>query len=161
MSSKNRCAHVLLHGVPEPALFDKFEARKLATCIIPEGRPDLSAAQSNSREMLRRKMTPLLIADNMAGFMFCRDMIKEVWLAYQVGDSHGALCDIGGLIYAVLGKKHGVPVYCYPAKEKRRFIGKPKEIFCFCRERIAPRGIKGYVPLLEWVPGEYIKRIYE
>ena len=161
MSSKTKRTYVLLHGVPESSLLDKLKARKLTACVIPEGRPDLQAAQSNSREMLKREMTPLLIADNMAGFMFYRDMIKEVWLAYQVGDDHGALCDIGALICAVLGKKHRVPVYGYPSAQKRRFIGKPKEIFSFCQKRIAPRGIKGYVPLLEWVPGTYIKRIYE
>ncbi|HOY09745.1 MAG TPA: hypothetical protein PLB05_06690 [Candidatus Omnitrophota bacterium] len=161
MLSKDQRSYILLLGVPEPALFDKFKACKVKACVIPEGRPDLKAAQVNSRAMLKRGMAPVLIADNMAGFMLYRSMIKEIWLAYQVGDDHGALCDIGALIYAILGKKHGVPVYGYPAAEKRRFIGKPQEIFCFCQKRIAPRDIHGYVPLLEWVPGTYIKRMYE
>ncbi|HPB69141.1 MAG TPA: hypothetical protein PLT76_06430 [Candidatus Omnitrophota bacterium] len=161
MLSKGNKEYVFLHGVPQPELWDKFKAGKFKACVIPEGRPDLQSADKNSRAILKKKMSPVLIADNMAGFMISRNMIKEIWLAYQVGDAHGALCDIGALIYAILGKKHGVPVFCYPAAKKRRFIGKPREIFYFCEKRIAPRGIQGYVPLLEWVPGAYIQRVYE
>ncbi len=140
---------------------DILKKKRQKTVVIPEGRPQLEAAKVNSRELLKRNMTPLVIADNMAGFMFYRNMIKEVWLAYQIGDAHGALCDIGALIYAVLAKKHRVPVLAYPAVEQKRFIGKPKEICCFCGRRVAPPAVKGYVPLLEWVPGNYIGKIHE
>ncbi len=32
-------------------------------------------------------------------------------------------------------------------------LGDPKEIFLFNGTRVAPKDIKGYVPLMEWVPG--------
>ncbi|MDP2654762.1 MAG: hypothetical protein Q8Q08_12150 [Candidatus Omnitrophota bacterium] len=152
--------NVLVHGVVEETLFDGFRGRKVKDVIILEGRPGLQAARSNSRALLKRKISPTLIADNMAGFLFFKNWVKEIWIAYQASGQQGALCPIGAMILGVLGKSHGVPVYLYPVAEKSRFFGRPKDLFCFEGVRVAPNRAKGYVPLLEWLPVKYITKIY-
>jgi methylthioribose-1-phosphate isomerase len=142
-------------------LFDAFKKKKKARIYILEGRPYLDSAKQLSKEMLKREMTPTVIADNMAGVLFFKKLVKEVWVSYRMKDQQEALCDIGGLILAVLGKKHNVPVYLYPADKitkKARLLGSPEDLFMFNGKRTAPQDIKGYVPLVEWVPLKYVTK---
>lgn len=147
---------VLLHGVFEPSLFGVVKSGKGTELFVMEGRPSLESAQTTCRELLRRKIKPTLIADNMAGFLFYRDLVKEAWLACQTVDDQGALCPIGSLIVGVLAKRHNVPVYVYPASKESRLMGGQKDIFYFKGIKVAPQNIKGYVPLVEWLPKKYI-----
>lgn len=124
-----------------------------------EGRPSLDAAAVNCRELLKRKITPTLISDNMTGFLFFKNLVKEVWMTYQISDSEGAVCDIGALILGVLGKKHSVPVYLFPSNRKTRFLGREKDVLRFKNKMVAPQGIRAYVPLIEWLPTKYITKI--
>jgi len=152
---------VLLQGVFEPSIFDLLKKRKIKEVFILEGRPGLEAAKHSCRELLKRKIKPTLIADNMAGFLFYKGMVKEAWLSYQSTDKEGALCQIGGLILGVLGQKHKVPVYIYPNDQKLKFLGRQRDISYFNGIKVAPRGVQGYVPLAEWVPKKYIRKTYE
>ena len=152
-------AVVLLHGVFEPAVFNAVKPGNGNELFVMEGRPSLESAQTTCRELLRRKIKPTLIADNMAGFLFYRNLVKEVWLACQTVDEQGALCPIGSLILGVLAKRHNVPVYVHPASEGSRQMGAQKDIFYFKGIKIAPQNIKGYVPLVEWLPKKYITEI--
>lgn len=161
MLTRKKKSIVLLHGDFDKTFFDELQRRKLKDIFMLEGRPDLNAVRVNARELLKRKIKPTLIADNMAGFLFLKNLVKEVWLAYQFADHNGAVCRIGSLILGVLGKRHNVCVNVYTAKGKTRFIGKQRDIFYFNGIRVAPAGIKGYVPLVEWVPKKYITKIYE
>lgn len=149
-------AVVLLHGVFEPSVFDAVKSGNGTELFVMEGRPSLESAQTTCRELLRRKIKPTLIADNMAGFLFYRNLVKEVWLACQTVDEQGALCPIGSLIVGVLAKRHNVPVYVYPASKGSRLMGGQKDIFYFKGIKVAPQNIKGYVPLIEWLPKKYI-----
>ena len=159
LTEKNKNV-VLVQGVIKETLLDRFKKRKIKEVFVLEGRPKLEAAQRISRELLRRRMVPVLISDNMAGFLFYKKMIKEVWLAYQLKDQSGALCDIGALILGVLGKKHRVPVHLYPSARKTPFLGTPSDLVHFMKKRVAPEGVKGYVPLVEWLPKKYITKIH-
>lgn len=152
---------VLLHGVFEPSVFNAVKSGNGTELFVMEGRPSLESAQTTCRELLRRKIKPTLIADNMAGFLFYRNLVKEVWLACQRVDAQGALCPVGGLIVGVLAKRHGVPVYVYPASKESRRMGGQKDIFYFKSIKVAPQNIKGYVPLLEWLPKKYITEVRE
>ncbi len=152
---------VLLHGVFESQVFDHIKKRKFKEVFILEGRPQLEAGRISCGELLHRKIVPTLISDNMAGFLFFRKLVKEICISYQTADEKGALCHIGALILGVLGKKHGIPVYLFPGKPQNRFMGDPKDILSFQKKRIAPVGIKGYVPLVEWLPRKYITKIME
>jgi len=151
---------ILLQGVFEPSIFDLFKRRKIKRAFVLEGRPGLEAARQSCRELLRRKIKPTLISDNMAGFLFYKKMVKEAWLACQSEDKDGALCQIGGLILGVLGRKHKVPVYTYPSGQVLQLLGRPKDVFYFNGMKVAPAGIHGYVPLVEWVPEKYIDKTY-
>jgi methylthioribose-1-phosphate isomerase len=161
MSGRAARSITLVQGVFAVSFFDLLKKRKAGDVFVTEGRPSLEAARVSCRELLKRKITPTLIADNMAGFLFYRGWVREVWLSTQVVDRHGAICDIGALILSVLSRKHKVPVYLFPAGRKTRFIGNPKTLVYFQGVRIAPAGVKGYAPLVEWVPDKYITKVYD
>ena len=150
---------ILLHGVFEPSIFDVIEPGDGSELFVMEGRPSLESAASTCRELLRRKIKPTLIADNMAGFLFYRNLVKEAWLACQTVDEQGALCPVGSLIIGVLAKRHNAPVYVYPASKESRAMGTQKDIFYFKGIKVAPQNIKGYVPLVEWLPKKYIAEV--
>lgn len=151
---------VLLQGVFKASIFDLLKKRKIKEVFVLEGRPGLEAAKQSCRELLKRKIKPVLIADNMAGFLFYKNLVKEVWLSYQTKDQKGALCHIGGLILGVLGQKHKVPVNIYPNQRKIQLLGRARDITYFNGIKVAPSGTKGYVPLAEWVPSKYITKAY-
>jgi methylthioribose-1-phosphate isomerase len=161
MSIKKKKSTVLIYGNFQESLFDRLQKKKRPHIVVMEGRPNLEAARQVSQQLLDRRMTPTIISDNMAGFLFSQGMIKEVWLAYHSSAQDGITGTIGSLILAILGKKHHVPVYCYPAARADRMMGQAKDIFYFAGQRIAPSGIGAYVPLLEWVPRKYVRKIYE
>ena len=158
--STNGAAVTMVQGLVNNTLFDLFKERKIKEVVVLEGRPSLEAARLNCQALTKRKIKPVLIADNMAGFLFFKNRVKEVWLAYYMADKKGALCDIGASILGVLAKRHGLPVNLYPALKSPKFVGKEKDLFCFNGERVAPKKIKGYVPLAEWVDKKYITKVH-
>ncbi len=151
---------VLLHGIFESSIFDLLKKRQVKEVFILEGRPSLESAKHLCRELIKRKIKPTLIADNMAGFLFYKNLVKEVWLSHQSADKGGALCQIGGLILGVLGCTHKVPVYVSPSGCTLPLLGRPKDISYFNGVKVAPTGTPGYVPLVEWVPKKYIGKNY-
>lgn len=151
---------VLMQGIFDPAQYDKIVSEDHKEIFVLEGRPSLESAQFSCKELLKRKVKPTLIADNMAGFLFYKNLVKEIWLSYQIAEDDQVLCQVGALILAVLGKKHNVPVKLYPSSEKLNLVGHQKEIFYFKGIKVAPNNIQGYVPLAEWVPMKYITKVY-
>lgn len=147
---------VLVQGVVGIEAWKNFKAAKTAPVFVCEGRPDLEAGRSNSKALLAKGLTPTVICDNMAGFLFFKDLVKEVYLACQYADKAGALCDTGALICAVLAKRHKVPVKLLNAKTRTRFLGDPNDVLKFEGAASAPKGTSGYVPLVEWVPKKYL-----
>ena len=150
---------VLLHGVAGDAFFGILKKQKAKHVVVLEGRPMLDGAKVLCRKLLKAKIEPTLISDNMAGFLFYKDFVKEIWVAYQKKDDQGALCSIGALILGVLGKKHNVPVYLTPAAGKTKTTGSPNDILKFEGKQIAAKGVKTYVPLVEYLPKKYITKI--
>ena len=151
---------VLLQGIFESKFFDLIKDRQEKEIFVLEGRPSCEAAETSCRELIKRKIRPTLIADNMAGFLFYKDLVKEIWLSYQVADKDGALCYIGALILGILGRRHGIPVNLYPNKHKMVLLGQEKDIIYFDGTRVAPPQVRGYVPLAEWVSSKYITKLY-
>ena len=148
---------VLVHGVLTPEAVLKIKLLKSQSVFICEGRPSLEAGKSNAKGFLARHIIPTVICDNMAGFLFFKGYVKTVVLTCQYADKGGALCDTGALICAVLAKHHKIPLNLVHAKTKTRFLGDPKSILSFEGKQIAPKGTHGYVPLVEWVSGKYLK----
>ncbi len=157
MQDYNPKSIILIQGVFSPDVIKKIKPAKGTHVFVMEGRPSLEAGKVNSKALLSLKITPTVISDNMAGFLFFKGFVKEVVLACQYVDKTGALCDTGALIAAVLSKKHKVPVKLLQGKLKTRFLGDPKEILSFEGKLIALKGTKSYVPLVEWVPGKYLR----
>ena len=152
---------VIVQAGVDETLFDSFKADNDQEVVILEGRPKLNAAQDSCDRLLKRNITPTVIADNMAGFLFFKKIVKEVWISYELADKNGALCAIGALILGVLGLRHKININGYPAARKTDFIANPKELFYFNGKLIAHPKIKAYAPLMEWVPAKYITKIYE
>ena len=151
---------VLMHGTFNREIFDQLEKRNLQKVFILEGRPSLESSALLSEELLSRKIQPVLISDNMAGFLFFKNLLKEVWLAYQVADQEGAVCDIGGLILGVLGARHQIPINLFPSNCKSKLFGNENDLMTFQNQRVTPQGIRAYVPLVEWIPAKYITKVF-
>ena len=157
MQAYKKSSIILFSGVIELEAGQKLTIAPGKHVFLTEGRPSLEAGKENSKFFLGKKIAPTVISDNMAGFLFANDYVHEVVLACQYADKAGALCDTGALIYAVLAKRHKVPVKLVKSKLRTRFLGDPKSILNFENVTIAPKGTSGYVPLVEWVPGKYLK----
>lgn len=149
----------LLHGCFDKSFFQRFKDQKEMKVYITEGRPTLRAAQSNCSQLNKVGTNPTLICDNMAGFLFAKDMVKEVWIAYDEQDAEGLTVAIGGSILAVLGMRHQIPVYAYPSDKKNKTLADPKELLSFLGVRVAPKGAKTYVPLVEHVELKYFNHV--
>jgi methylthioribose-1-phosphate isomerase len=146
----------LLQGVFTFESLKKVKLIHAEHSFVCEGRPSLEAGRKTSKMLLEQGITPTMISDNMAGFLFFKGLLKEVIIACQYADDTGALCDTGALILSVLAKEHKVPIKLLVAEHKTRFIGDPKSILSFEGKLIAPKGTHGYVPLVEWVPAKYL-----
>ncbi len=148
---------VLLQGVLTQGALAKIKHKGGVRIVICEGRPTLRAGEHNSRYFLDKRITPVIICDNMAGFLFYKSYVKEVVLACQYADRSGALCDSGALILAVLAQKHKVPVRLLDGEHKKHFLGNPKDLLTIKGMASAPAKTLVYAPLVEWVPVKYLK----
>jgi len=148
---------VLVHGLFDEAMFDQL-ASEAQEIFVLEGRPNFQTSKQSIAAFNKRKITPTLISDNMAGFLFYKKMVTKVCISYQAEDSRAVLSPIGSLILAVLGKKHKVPVYLFPSSEGLNLLGKPSDLCLLNGKRIMPKNFKGYVPLVEWVAKKYITK---
>jgi len=147
----------LFQGIFSEESLKKIKLGKKDHAFVSEGRPSLEAARKTSAALLKKGLTPTVITDNMAGFLFFKGLVREVVIACQYADKTGALCDTGALILAVLARKHKVPLKLLEAQRRHRFLGNPKDILSFEKKLIAPKDTHSYVPLVEWVPAKYIK----
>lgn len=156
---KMRDTVVILHGQFEEPFFDTLKNRTVDRFFVLEGRPNLESSKHVIKNLLKRKITPTIISDNMAGFLFYKQLVKEVYLATIDIDDKGALCHIGASILAVMAKQHNVKVFCYPSIAKKEFVGKPSDLTSFQSTQIAPKNTKAYVPLIEWIPGKNFEEV--
>lgn len=151
---------VLIQG-----LFRKDFFGALSKCgkdvVVLEGRPGLEASRDSVAHLQKIKIVPTVMADNMAGYLFSKGIVSEIWLAAQASDKSGAMGEIGALILAVLAKKHKVPVFTFPAGRKSKPFGKPADLQKFNGQTVVAGKVKAFVPLNEWVPVKYIKKNYE
>lgn len=150
----------LLNGHFESEVFDELKDQKIKNVFVMEGRPTLKASQKSCKALLKNKIKPTLISDNMAGFLFASELVKEVWCAYYDVNEKGAVVDVGGIILGVLAKAHNVPVFLYPSDEKMKVKGASKDLTSFLGKSVAPKGTKTYVPLVEFMPHKYISEYY-
>ncbi|MBF0483660.1 MAG: hypothetical protein HQL25_03030 [Candidatus Omnitrophica bacterium] len=136
---------VLLHGFFGKNFFDHFKKDAVEVFVL-EGRPDLTSCQHTCRKLLHHGITPTVIADNMAGFLFGHGCVKEVWVS-----GHGKVNDqlktlVGGTILQILAKEHNVPFYIFEG-EKPLAVNVDKSILLkFNNIQIAQSKTKTFVP---------------
>ena len=147
-----------MHGIFDEGVLKSFKKGEIY--FILEGRPDLLASKTTIQAFLKKKIIPTVITDNMAGFFFYKDLVKEVRLSYQYDDETGALCDIGALILGVLAKMHNVPVHLLKGQLRRRFLAPQDDLLKFNKKAVAAKDTRVYGPLVEWLPNEYITQKY-
>ena len=150
---------VLIHGCFEDEFFDGLKKRGLKEVFVCEGRPSLKSSKDAVKALQKRKITPTVITDNMAGFLFYKGYVKEVNIASQVTDKNGVLAQIGSLVLSVLAKAHKVPVNSFKARGKLKLLDKPQALHKFNGRKVVDGATKTFVPLVEWVDREYLKAV--
>ncbi len=160
MSSRSSQPTVMLHGNFHSSFFALLKEQKIKTAFVLEGRPGLEGAKILCAQLLKQRIQPVLIADNMAGFCFLQGHIKQAWIAYQEDQGESLLCVIGSLIISILAKRHKVAVKAFPAVKKSAATAPQANIFYFDGKRVAAKGVKGFVPLTESVSKNYLTEIY-
>lgn len=146
---------ILIHGVFPSNFFDRLK-KNGKNVVVLEGRPSLKASKNACAQLQRIGLTPTVVADNMAGYLFSKGLVSQVWLASQASDKNGAVCPVGSLILAVLAKKHRVSVFTFSSGEKSRPLGKPGDLQKFNGQNIVCGKVKAFVPLIEWVDAKYL-----
>lgn len=160
MSNKPTQPAVMVHGNFHPSFFALLKERKVKSAFVLEGRPGLEGAKVLCAQLLKDRIKPVLIADNMAGFCFSKGYVKEVWVTYQEDKGDSLFCSVGSLILSILAKRHHAAVKAFPAAKKSAILAPQKSIFSFAGKRVAAKGVKGFVPLLEDVPKTYLTEVY-
>lgn len=154
---------VLLHGVPDPSLFDLLRAKKehgtLTRVFVAEGRPHLEGAGVLSGAVRELGIRTTLIADSMIAFCFSKGLVGEAMLFYHDVSAAGATCSIGSHLAGLCALHHRVPVCLYLSSGGGDAYGAPEDVFHFNGVRTAPVGISSYVPLTEVVPWKYISKL--
>jgi methylthioribose-1-phosphate isomerase len=97
----------------------------------------------------------------MAGFLFSKDMVKEVWIAYDGKDEEGLTVAIGGSILSILATRHQVPVFAFRSDKKTPVLADKNELLNFQGRRIAPKGAKTYAPLVEHVEHKFFTNVID
>ncbi len=151
---------ILLRGTPQKSFFDILASKNIKELFILEGRGTVGKTSAFCKEILKHHITPTFITDNIAGFLFYQDLVKEVWVTYQDVKEEGLVSEAGALMLGVLSRKHRIPLFAVRSKHIVLKIGKPKDILEFFGRTIAPKGTKTFVPLLENLPKSYAKGIY-
>ena len=147
---------VILYGLFSNEKLKRLTVQSSLDFVVLEGRPRLEIGRETSKQLLRLGKRPIVIADNMAGFLFYQKKVSAVYVTCQSRDDAGAFCPTGALILAVLCQRHGVPFHVIQAARDIDLRAKDQELFSFQKTRVAARGIKAYAPLLELVPVKYL-----
>lgn len=152
---------ILIYGVPDKNFYGELKEKNIKEVFVSELRPNLQGAKLVTKELLKHKIRPILISDNMISFCMSQKLISQAYLFYERLTKNKAICYIGSLIVTIAAKRHKIPLFCWPAKEKLKNYACAKDLFYFKNFQIAPKGIKAYVPLKEEVSLKYFKRIYK
>ncbi len=84
---------VLIQGNFPVEFFNQLKDCPIKDIFVLEGRPSLKAVKDSTRELNKLGFTPTVMADNMAGYLFYKKLINEVWIACQAVDQEKIVCD--------------------------------------------------------------------
>lgn len=143
----------LIFGVPDKGFFETLKGKK---AFVAELRPGLEGARAVSKELLKRKITPVVICDNMLAFCMRQGLVSDTHIFYKAMKKEEAVCRAGSLIAALCAKAHGIPVYLYKSGEKKELVSDLRKIG---GRRVTVASIKTYVPACDRVPLDLIERV--
>lgn len=152
-------ATFLLYGFPQKSFLDNLAAKgKGVSFLVPEGRPGLWGAKELAPQLVAKGWPVRIITDNMMAYCFSKGMVQKAYIFSQRDTTEGAWCPTGSLVLAIAAQAHGVPVKVSPADKvlPESSAIDSEALFFLAGKRIAPEGIKSYVPLVELVPWKYI-----
>lgn len=150
---------ILIYGVPDKRFYGCLKEKKIKEIFVCELRPNLEGAKLVTEELLKNKIKPILISDNMLGFCVSKNLVGEIALFYDKIVSNKVICRTGSLIAVLLAKKHLVPISCWPAKKGIKKSVHKKDLIYFLDRTIAPKGVKTYSNLEEEIPLGCLNRI--
>jgi methylthioribose-1-phosphate isomerase len=141
------------------------------TVFVDETRPRLQGARLTVWELLRDGITPVLITDNMAGYLMSQGKVDAVIVgADRIAANGDAANKIGTYSLAVLASHHGLPFYVaapistidpqinsgveIPIEERDA-----DEVLCVGGRQIAAAGARVYNPAFDVTPARLISGI--
>lgn len=138
----------LIFGVPDSGFFEDFREKK---AFVAELRPGLEGMQAVSKGLLKKKITPVVICDNMMAFCMRQGLVSGVHIFYKNLNKDNAVCRAGSLIAALCAKEHNIPVHIHKAAATKVKIS---DLTRIGGRRVTNADIKTYVPVFEDVPLE-------
>lgn len=142
----------LIFGFPGTSFFDDF---KRESVFVAELRPGLEGMRQVSALLLERKITPVMICDNMMAFCMKQGLVDKVYLFGKKTTGKNILCRTGSLIAALCAKVHRIPVVLYPCAKEALDSGQ-EDLHRIGAKLVTKENIPVYSPAWEDVDLELI-----
>jgi len=136
----------LIFGNPDVSFYETLEEKKV---FVAELRPGLEGMNAVASVLLKKKITPVLICDNMLGFCMKQGLVSKVFIFTHAVSKDSILCRTGSLIAALLAREHKIPVYLFKAKTPS--VSKQASLLKIGNKKVTASSLKTYVPLFEEV----------
>jgi hypothetical protein len=140
----------LIYGVPHKSFYRDF---KPTMAFVAELRPGLEGIKEVAKELLRRRIQPVIICDNMMAHCMERGLVNSAHIFYDRLTKKKAVCRTGSLIAAVCALKRQIPTYLHRGKKG----GAKGSLLKIDGRKVTAQGIKTFVPPTEDVPLIYVK----
>jgi len=140
----------LIFGVPHKSFYKDFRP---TMAFVAELRPGLEGTQVVAKELLRRRIQPVVICDNMMAHCMERGLVNAVHIFYGRLTKKKAVCRTGSLIAAICAFKHQIPTRLHRGKVSRS----KGSLLRMGGKKVTSQNIKTLVPPTEDVPRIYIK----
>lgn len=118
--------------------------------FVAEQRPGLEGMKQVSESLLKNKIQPVVICDNMMAFCMERGLVESVHIFAYALNRTTALCRTGSLIAAICAHAHEIPVVLHPSVKQDK--QKASHLLRIGGRKVTDAKIKTYVPTEEEVP---------
>jgi len=139
----------LIFGVPHKSFYKDF---KPTMAFVAELRPGLEGTRVVAKELLRRRIQPVVICDNMMAHCMERGLVNGVHVFYGRLTRHKAVCRTGSLIAVLCARTHQIPTRLHRGKVSRR----EGSLLKLDGRNVTAQNIKTFVPPTEEVPLIYM-----
>ena len=140
----------LIFGLPSEVFLDSLKEKRV---FVAELRPDLLGMKPLAEELLKKRIQPVVICDNMVAFCMERGLVSAAHIFCEAKNEKTGLCRTGSLIVALCAQYHHIPVYLHQARAAKN---KQSSLLKIAGMKVTAQNIKTYVPFLEEVPLELV-----